>query len=247
VLKVRVVRTTHESEDESSPLFTQRPNLPVAGERFHLDNLSRDVARDAADMSMEDVRAMSKDSPTGGVFEVKQVSYMPIADEVRARIVVEPVTELRATPITELADRAAVLTGLMLRAYDEPPEDLRAMLSELWNTAGRASDVAKLTRALSQVDARSRELYGASIGNFGPVEVTGAELSALSAAIEEDLTRFRSMAAERTGERLELEKTFYEAADRFLRRLENRPELDELRSAIRAERVALEPTRAPIE
>lgn len=134
-----------------------RPDVHPQGEEISLRLLAKgmkDRYRDAHHLQ-EDLKKLQRSLPSSQAWEV-QVNDAPAAPP--------PPPPPQSPGVTEWANRAAIFTRMVSRAYSgkEAPSDVLSALSQTWDLAARASrlegEVASLTRKLDALERRGRAL-----------------------------------------------------------------------------------------
>ena len=134
-----------------------RPDVHPQGEEIALRLLAKGVKdryRDAHHLQ-EDLKKLQRSLPSSQAWEV-QVNDAPAAPP--------PPPPPQSAGVTEWANRAAIFTRMVSRAYSgkEAPSDVLSALSQTWDLAARASrlegEVASLTRKLDALERRGRAL-----------------------------------------------------------------------------------------
>ena len=134
-----------------------RPDVHPQGEETALRLLAKgmkDRYRDAHHLQ-EDLKKLQRSLPSSQAWEV-QVNDAPAAPP--------PPPPPQSAGVTEWANRAAIFTRMVSRAYSgkEAPSDVLSALSQTWDLAARASrlegEVASLTRKLDALERRGRAL-----------------------------------------------------------------------------------------
>lgn len=134
-----------------------RPDVHPQGEEIALRLLAKgmkDRYRDAHHLQ-EDLKKLQRSLPSSQAWEV-QVNESPAAPP--------PPPPPQSAGVTEWANRAAIFTRMVSRAYSgkEAPSDVLSALSQTWDLAARASrlegEVASLTRKLDALERRGRAL-----------------------------------------------------------------------------------------
>ena len=134
-----------------------RPDVHPQGEEICLRLLAKTVKdryRDAHHLQ-EDLKKLQRSLPSSQAWEL-QGNDAPAAPP--------PPPPPQSAGVTEWANRAAVFTRMVSRAYSgkEAPSDILAALSQTWDLAARASrlegEVASLTRKLDALERRGRAL-----------------------------------------------------------------------------------------
>ncbi len=134
-----------------------RPDVHPQGEEICVRLLAKspkDRYRDAHHLQ-EDLKKLQRSLPSSSAWEV-QGNEAPAAPP--------PPPPPQSAGVTEWANRAAVFTRMVSRAYSgkEAPSDVLAALSQTWDLAARASrlegEVASLTRKLDALERRGRAL-----------------------------------------------------------------------------------------
>jgi eukaryotic-like serine/threonine-protein kinase len=133
-----------------------RPDVNPAAEEICLKLLAKTIKdrfRDAHHLQ-EDLKKLQRSLPSSQAWEVKaDTPAMP-----------QPPPPPQSAGVTEWANRAAIFTRMVSRAYSskEAPSDILAALSQCWDLAARASrlegEVASLTRKLDALERRGRAL-----------------------------------------------------------------------------------------
>ncbi|MEZ4446632.1 MAG: protein kinase [Polyangiaceae bacterium] len=134
-----------------------RPDVHPQGEEICLRLLaknSKERYRDAHHLQ-EDLKKLQRSLPSSQAWEVRS-GDAPAAPP--------PPPPPQSPGVTEWANRAAVFTRMVSRAYSgkEAPSELLSALSQTWDLAARASrlegEVASLTRKLDALERRGRAL-----------------------------------------------------------------------------------------
>jgi eukaryotic-like serine/threonine-protein kinase len=134
-----------------------RPDVHPQGEEIAtrlLAKAAKDRYRDAHHLQ-EDLKKLQRSLPSSQAWEV-QGNDAPAAPP--------PPPPPQSPGVTEWANRAAVFTRMVSRAYSgkEAPSDILSALSQTWDLAARASrlegEVASLTRKLDALERRGRAL-----------------------------------------------------------------------------------------
>jgi len=135
-----------------------RPDVHPQGEEIALRLLAKGVKeryRDAHHLQ-EDLKKLQRSLPSSQAWEVQVNEAAPAAPP--------PPPPPQSAGVTEWANRAAIFTRMVSRAYSgkEAPSDVLSALSQTWDLAARASrlegEVASLTRKLDALERRGRAL-----------------------------------------------------------------------------------------
>src|SRR5690606_25310076 len=134
-----------------------RPDVNPTAEEIALRLLAKnpkDRYRDAHHLQ-EDLKKLQRALPSSQAWET-QITEAPAQPP--------PPPPPQSAGVTEWANRAAIFTRMVSRAYSgkEAPSDLLSALSQTWDLAARASrlegEVASLTRKLDALERRGRAL-----------------------------------------------------------------------------------------